>query len=82
MWCPILKDETVKLYKLPSAEIIPKPSEIIHQNVQFNMGTPSLLDTDIHKTAHEKEPMPTPIWTPADKQATAGSQAHSHLPSG
>ena len=35
----------------------------MHQNVKFNMETPSLLDTDVHKT-----PMPTPIWTPSHKQ--------------
>ena len=56
MWCPVLKDETGKLYKLSSAEIIPRPSEITHQNAQINMEKPSLLDIDIHKTAHEKHP--------------------------
>ena len=42
------------------------------------METPSLLDIDVHK----KNTYANTYLNTAEKQATVGKQAHSHLPSG
>lgn len=65
---PSSKDETVKLWELPSAEIIPRPYEYNPPKCPIQHGNTFLAWQWHPQDSSWTTPMPTPIWTPADKQ--------------